>query len=195
MSNQSSQTPNHILQTEDIPDHLREHIPANVNYPPGCRYTLQWLETTDEAAMFLIPNNSDATFRKRVRKRDLPSDVLLHYIYGAAAVKNWGRGMEILQKHANPPRPQVPAPAPAGPSKTIQDRATTIKKCEAAKKRGRAGAGAGVLVESEDQVWDEDDTVLYFWGNTQAAKKRHLKKANKETRRIEQWRGGVSQGV
>ena len=35
----------------------------------------------------------------------------------------------------------------------------------------------GGLVESEGQaVWDEDDVMLFFWGNSQDPKEPHLKK-------------------
>jgi hypothetical protein len=56
-----------------------------------------------------------------------------------------------------------------------------------------AGAGTlGGLVESEGQVmWDEDEVMLFFWGNSQAAKERHLKKVDENTRHMEQWREGV----
>ena len=51
----------------------------------------------------MIPNNSDATFKKATKKAK-PSDLLLHYTYGAAAIRHWGRGTEILTKLATPPR-------------------------------------------------------------------------------------------
>ncbi|KAF8341791.1 hypothetical protein F5887DRAFT_1218252, partial [Amanita rubescens] len=184
-------TPNSILQTEDVPPrHLREHISEKVSYPPRCRYTLQWLVTPNANTMSSIPNNSDATFRKRTPKRDYPSGILLHYIYGAAAIKNWGRGTDVLLKVAKPACPRVPVPTQAGPQRTINDRTTAIRKREAADRR-RAGA----LVESEDQeTWDEYDMMLFLRANTKAAKERRLKKASEDAGRIEQWRGGVSQG-
>lgn len=75
----------------------------------------------------------------------------------------------------------------------IHDRTTVIKEREAARRRG-AGA-RGELVESEDPgTWDEDDVMLFLWGNTTAAKERRLEKANEDGERIEQWRGGVYQG-
>jgi hypothetical protein len=143
--------------------------------------------------MSSIPNNSDATFRKRTPKQDYPSGVLLHYIYGAAAIKNWGRGTDVLRKVAKSARPRVPVPAQAGPQRTISERTHAIRKREAADRR-RARAGGG-LVESEDQeTWDEYDAMLFLRANTKAAKERRLKKASEDAGRIEQWRGGVSQG-
>jgi hypothetical protein len=195
------QTPNRILKTEDIPPrHTRRQISEDVSFPPRSRYTLQWLVDPGDEVTFMIPNNSDAAFRKNTRKPK-PSDLLLHYNYGAAAVKCWGRGLEVLQNCANPPRPPVPVPAPTGPSRTIHDRETVIHKLREARDPGGAGAGSstagagtGGLVESEGQaMWDEDDVILFFWGNSQAAKERHLKKVSENTRRMERWRGGVPQ--
>jgi hypothetical protein len=89
-------------------------LPEDVSYPAQQRYILQWLETPDEFISPIIPNNVDAAFKKRTQAR--PSDLLLHYNYGAAAVKQWGRGTELLHKLTSPPRPSVPAPAPIAPS-------------------------------------------------------------------------------
>lgn len=137
--------------------------------------TLQWLDH-DQTPVRLIPNNIDAAFKKHTRKPK-PSELLLHYNYGAAAIRCWGLGTEALQNRANPPRPSLPIPDPGG-------------------------AGAGLwswswswgLAESEGQpMWDEEDVMSFFWGNSLAAKKRHLKRVAENTRRIEQRRGGVPQ--
>ena len=60
----------------------------------------------------------------------------------------------------------------------MHDRTTAIGKNEPPRTRGvcagkaTARAGAGEMVESEGKVsWDEDDVVLFLWGNTPAAKK------------------------
>jgi hypothetical protein len=47
-----------------------------------------------------------------------------------------------------------------------------------------AGAGIGGLVRSESSraMWDEDEVMLFFWGNSQAAKERHRKKFGENTR-------------
>ncbi|KAF8345096.1 hypothetical protein F5887DRAFT_229408 [Amanita rubescens] len=170
-------TPNRILETEDVPPcHARKHgISEDVSYPTDSRYSVQRLVTPNTNTMALVPNNSDATFKKRTRKQK-PSDLLLHYTYGAAAVQNWGHSADVLQRLANPPRP---VPAPTGPSSTIQNRVATT-----ACKNSGAGTGTG-------QEMDADDMVLFFWGNTRAAKERHHKKINKNSRRIEAWRGSV----
>lgn len=141
-----------------------------------------------------FPNNSDAAFRNRSRAQK-PSPLLLHYNYGAAAIKNWGHGKEVLKKLIpKPSHPEVPVTPPAGPSYIRHDRGITLAKLKAAREPGGVGGGTGGLGESEGQaMWDEDDMMLFLWGNTQAAKDRHLEKASEDTRRIEQWRGDVPQ--
>jgi hypothetical protein len=172
----NSQTPNHILKTKDIPPrHRRKNMREDVSYPTHRRYTLQWLDQ-DKPPMHLIPNNIDAAFKKHTKKPK-PSDLLLHYNYGATAIRCWGLGTEVLQNRANPPRPSLPIPHPTA---------------------GNSTAGAGAVtresVESEGQAtWDEDDVMLFFLRNSSTAKERHFKKVAEDTRRIEQWRGGVPQ--
>jgi hypothetical protein len=96
----------------------------------------------------------------------------LHYNYGAAAIKLWGKETQVLQDNAKYPRPPPPEPAEMGPSKTTHNR----------------------TVDSEGQaLWDEDDVMLFFWGNSKAAKERHCKKLEESTRHMEEWREGVAQ--
>jgi len=120
------------------------------------------------------------------------------YNYSAAAVKCWGHGTEVLPNRANPPCTPVSVPAPTGPSTTIYNRSVAIRKCngllmELVLGIPQLGLIQG-LVESEGQaMWDEDDVMLFFWGNSQAAKERNLKKAEEKTRRMEQSRKGVPQ--
>ena len=188
----NTQTPNKILGTEDVPPRHDRRVPASVQYPADSRYTLQWLIPPSKYVAS-IPNNSDATFKKRTAKPK-PSELLLHYNYGAAAVKQWGQGKEVLLNRAEPPRSVVPVPAPAGSSKTIHDRSIAIQKREAALAAATLKAETQGLVKSEGQeVWDEDDVMLFFWGNSRAAKERYLKKTHENTQRMEQWRAAVPQ--
>jgi hypothetical protein len=178
--------------------HNRPNLDANVTYPTRIRYTLQWLKPLNEVASATIPNNSDAAFRRNTRLAK-PSDILLHYTYGAAAIKCWGKGTGVLQGRENIPRPSESDPAEAGPSRTKHDRTVVRGKFEKARNNGggkgsTAGAGTGGVVESEGQAkWDEDDVMLFLWGNSQAAKERHVKEVAEKSEQIEQWRGGVSQ--
>jgi hypothetical protein len=81
------QTPNHILKIKDIPPSpIRSYISEDVSFLTCAHYTLQWLVDPGEGMTFIIPNNSNAAFKKNTR-RQKPSDVLLHYNYGAAAIR------------------------------------------------------------------------------------------------------------
>lgn len=128
-----------------------------------------------------------------------PSDILLHYNYGAAAVKQWGRGVELLKNCSNPPRPSFSV---MEASKNVHDRTPAVgKRGRPPRTRGvRAGkatarAGSGEMMGSEGQVsWDEDDIMLFLWGNTPAAKERRRRKVQETNQRMEAWRENVPQG-
>jgi hypothetical protein len=195
------QTPNPILNLDDIPERHNRTGPdldTSVTYPTAVRYTLQWLNTEDEALVSSNPNNSDAAFRQNIRLNN-PSDILLHYVYGATAVKCWGKGINVLQDREAIDRPHQPVPAEAGPSKSRNDRTIALRKRHKARKRDGGvsegpAAGAGGVAESGGQEkWDEDDVMLFLWGNSQAAKERHADEVAEESEKIEQWRRGVSQ--
>jgi hypothetical protein len=170
----------------------------------------------------MVPHNSDAAFKKNTHLPK-PSALLLHYNYGAAAIRMWGHGIEVLRDHANPPRPPPPQPVKTGPSKTTHDRMPAIQKLDDARnakgggsrnatagpsritrstqKRdtdgvggGNVVAGSGSEVDLDGQAqWDEDDVMLFLWGNSNASKDRHRKKLEESTRHMEQWREGVAQ--
>jgi hypothetical protein len=59
-----------------------------------------------------------------------PADLLLHYNYGAAAVKQWGKNTRVLTNRPNIPRPSVPVLAPMGARRVKDDH--NIAKKEAA---------------------------------------------------------------
>jgi hypothetical protein len=154
-----------------------------------------------------------------------PSNLLLHYNYGAAAIKMWGHGTEVLRDNAEPPRPPPPKRVKMGPARTAHNRTTAVQKRDAARNAKRGGgrhatagpsrttrsaqkrdtdgvgggnavAGPGIegIVDSEGQArWDEDDVMLFLWGNSNASKDRHRKKLEESTRHMEQWREGVAQ--
>jgi hypothetical protein len=131
----------------------------------------------------------------RIRHPLRSRNLLLHYNYGAAAVKWLEQGVDVLQNRSNPPRSPVPVQAEMGPSRTKHDRATTINDAGGVGVgNAPAGAGAGEMVDSEDQArWDEDDVMLFLWGNSKASKDRYRKKKEESSRRMERWREGTSQ--
>ncbi|KAF7977086.1 hypothetical protein HWV62_4663 [Athelia sp. TMB] len=160
-------TPNEILDTTDVRKrHPRPSMPPTVSFPSGRRYTMQWLAPPDPYLQS-VPNNCDAAFGTAAGK-GMPSDLLLHYNYGAAAVLRWGRGLETLWLCSASRRPTISPPPKTG-----------------------AGAGAGEA-EDADARWDADDVVLFLWGNTKAARQRRAKEEEEDAQRLEQWRAGVS---
>jgi hypothetical protein len=201
------QTPNHLLRRQDIPAHPDRQLREETIYPASARYTLQWLVTPDPMSLPAIPKGADAAF-KRFSGKPKPSAMLLHYNYGAAAVKQWGHNVEVLRKAGKSRQPPKPAPTQSGPSKTIHDRKTAIEKRAKAMLGTGTGTGVGAgtgtgagtgavtgeVAESEVQAtWDEDDVMLFFWGNSKAATQRYQEKVSKKQRHVEDWREGVSQ--
>ncbi|KAF9506089.1 hypothetical protein BS47DRAFT_1399804 [Hydnum rufescens UP504] len=120
--------PNRSLDKTDIPCADRPLKPRpGLAYARDVRYTLQWLGEPDKYMFLITPNNLDATFIQSTKKRK-PSRLLLHYNYGAAAVKRWGHGLEALDSQLNPARPAGPMGAP----RTVRDRGVTIQEHGAA---------------------------------------------------------------
>ena len=82
--------------------------------------------------------------------------------------------------------------ATAGPSRTAR---SAQKRDTDGVGGGNAVAGPGIegIVDSEGQArWDEDDVMLFLWGNSNASKDRHRKKLEESTRHMEEWREGVT---
>ena len=140
----------------------------------------------------------DGTFKKYSQKKKLSDLLLLHYNFGAAAVKQWGHGVVVLENCLNLPHPAMPIPAPMGPSRPLHDRASVIQRPDAAQGADQAGpvnvaAGdqPGEVIE-DHATWDEDDIMLFFWGNSPAAMECHHKKQEERTKYMEQWRSQVA---
>jgi hypothetical protein len=90
-----------------------------------------------------------------------------------------------------------PPTTPAAPSRVPHERSTTVEKLAKARDPDEAGAGSTTaseeIVDSGDQAqWDEDDIMLFFWGNSQVAAERHRKKQEECGRNMEQWREQVA---
>ena len=151
------------------------------------------------STLAVIPDNNDATFAFRTRQSNRPSDLLLHYTYGAAAVKHWGKNSGILTQRPGIPRPAIPAPMQMGPSKLEHDRSNTTRKqvewtsddtgvqLTAETKDNGVGAGVGDARKEHD----EDDVMLFLWGNTKVARQRHAQKEEERRGYLEQWRSGI----
>lgn len=120
----------------------------------------------------------------------LPSELLLCYNYGAAAVRWWGKGTERIEKSGRPniPRPSIPAPAPMGPRRTTHDRSVATGKRDVARGNTLAGGygGQNDAVEGGAQM-DPDDVMMYLWGNNPAARQRRESAQQELSYRIKQW--------
>jgi len=53
------------------------------------------------------------------------------------------------------------------------------------------GAGSAALADSEQLKWDEDDVMLFFWGNSKASVERHAKAEREREQNINEWRKGT----
>jgi hypothetical protein len=135
------------------------------------RYTLQWIVTPkNKFILDRFPNNNDATFMDQQFPK--VADLLLHYNYGTAAVKQWGQNTSVLTNRPGIPRPSVPAPAPTGPTRVRHDRKTAIQKRAAAMSQVGQGAGSerntseGAAVDFEAPAAGMRMTSCYFSGLT-----------------------------
>ena len=92
--------------------------------------------------------------------------------------------IEKRKKAPNPKRGggRNPTAGPSRPTRRAHQRDTN----------GWNAVGGPGIEDSEDQArWDEDDVMLFLWGNSNASKDRHRKKLEESTRHMEQWREAV----
>ena len=160
-----------MLQPEDVkPRSALYQLNPGTEYSDGSRYTLQWIVPSPSPAdnMF-APNNADARFVTGT-SIPKPSDLLLHYNFGAAVVKYWCCNQDILVE-----RPNILRPRPED----------LISK----KRDVHEPGGSGGPVEGGG--WDEDDVMLFFWGNTPQARARRTKEEGEKNTAIDQWRASV----
>ena len=179
----------------DVPNPHKRNFYDGASYPPQSRYTFQWLFTDDPGIHDNFPNNRDAAFVSHHKPK--PSDLLLHYNYGAAAVKKWGRNHAILNSRPGLLRPKPPETVTMAPTESVGNCKLTITKLTAAQDNGvqqQPGEGntnSAAATDSEQPVWDEDDVMLFFWGNSMPSMERHAKKERERTESINKWRAGT----
>jgi len=109
-------------------------------------------------------------------------------------VKHWGKNKSAFTDRANIPRPVVPVEAPSGPPKVPSDRSKTIAKLDKARAdqgNAQGGASGGPVESVEDETYDEDDIMLFFWGNSKAATERHHKKVETRDQHIRNWQKSI----
>ncbi|KAJ7505843.1 hypothetical protein B0H11DRAFT_1904416 [Mycena galericulata] len=182
-------TPNRILTCGDVPtsSNANQTLPDSVEYSTNPRYTLQWLNG-DPYLQSIFTNNKDAAFKKNAGKSTLPSPLLLHYNYGVAALKWWGKGPEYLITARTRPSPQM-----VSPPKSNHDCAATTKTLEEARILGGADAGGSTEIEDIDErrEADAERLVLKFYTNTPAARRRRAQETAEKQDRMTQWRSDV----
>ena len=160
-------------------------------HPQDSRYTAQWLVLPGRDTRH-ISHNCDAAFAKNSKAKK-PSALLLHYNYGAAAVKLWGHKTHILNNLSKKNRPEKPMPAPSGPPKKVHNRTVMLKKRRAALAASLKAAKKSSKSKGKSKAdWDEDEVMLFLWGNSKAASNRHLKKSEEKRDGFEKWRRGVA---
>jgi hypothetical protein len=167
---------------DDVPQAATRNLQGDVAYPSAERYTLQWLWQLDLSVMTFIPQNNDVAFKKGNMK-STPSELLLHYHYGVAALTQWGVGIQALSEMVRPniPRPTISsAPAEMRPVCALHDQA------------GSSAADAETLEDEEDTPIGADEVLLFFWGNTKVAIERRRQATDDQARRMEQWNSGGS---
>ncbi|KAJ6590289.1 hypothetical protein B0H10DRAFT_2233665 [Mycena sp. CBHHK59/15] len=98
--------------------------------------------------------------------------MLLHYNYGAAAVKWWGHSANShlgISNRPTMPRASVPVPAATGPIRTKRTPAqldASIQK-RATGNMGESGSGhRDREAAQEGEVMDPDEIVMFFWSRT-----------------------------
>ena len=90
-------------------------------------------------------------------------------------------------RHAKDSRPPKPDSIPFGPPTQIHDRVLVIEeRRKAAEEAKTAGASKGT---ARTAAWDEDDVMLFFWGNLRVATERHHKMREAERENLEQRQG------
>jgi hypothetical protein len=173
-------------------------ICAGTGYPEGDRFTLQLIEIMEAASRQAVERGCgvgrDAAFSTSTDTAK-PSGLLLHYNYGAVAVKWWGHHTDILrsQKPPHPPPPPPPrrrsrsphrhSPA-AGPSTLpshsrpcptkVNNRLDAIRKLHGEEHSTDEPPPTNERVDESNawESWDEDDWVLFCRLNTKAVHER-----------------------
>ena len=147
---------------------------------------MQWLTPPSAMMQQLLPDNADATFGSRIRAC-LPSDLLLHYNYGAAAVKLWGHGADMIEDLAK--RPPKPDPIPSGPSKEVHNRksgrprSVSVRKPRLLLRRPRNGKPLQVKDRSATQYGTKMISCSFF-GEIQGSQQTVTLKSVKQKRRV-----------
>jgi hypothetical protein len=206
-----------VLDTEDIQTNNNRLISPGTGYPEGERFTLQLIEILEASIRPAVEQwclvGRDAVFASD-NQAAKPSGLLLHYNYGAAAVKWWGHHTDILRSR-DPPHPSPPPPSPRprrrrrpnppptptpGPSTDIppylRPPATNVYDRRISRRKRHPGE---IIDEVSDvnktkvwESWDENDWMMFCRLNTKAARERRQVAEEESSSNVRAWAQEVS---
>jgi len=179
------------------------YLPLTHSFPTNSRYSLPWIVYPPPGIGRLYSNNLDAAFLDQNLPK--PADLLLHYNYGVAVVKWWGKNSARLEERLELPRSGCAIAAPMPTTTTTNDRIGPIQKQDVASGKtqgqtpGKCGQSIHRTAAADDpevqEVWDEDDVILFLWGNTKAAQERFVRKEQDRRAFMEEWRDTVAESA
>jgi len=158
-----------------------------------------------------LTNNLDAAFATSCSPKDLPSPLLLHYVYGATVLKLWGKNKEIISMRDNIPRPS-PLPNPRmGHDRKRSDHNRSRRRSSRAKEKdeddqslrrdGDNKSGSEDLYESGFNRFQGDflrtpqgaeDLVAWYWLHSPEAIQKMRDEEREAKSAIETWRSNVA---
>ncbi|KAJ7724746.1 hypothetical protein DFH07DRAFT_783217 [Mycena maculata] len=162
-------TPNIVLGMDDIPARHDRDLRNNIEYPDRERYTLQWLESSEELRDRL-PNNYDATSK--------------HY---CEVVGTCGGAPGDIK---SPQYPSSHCPHSSCNGAHLSERRAQLGDS----KRGSARSEDSLVDnagEPTEQPVDADQVIMLFWPNTPAACERCGRVTEECASRMESWRRSV----
>ncbi|GJJ06159.1 hypothetical protein Clacol_000348 [Clathrus columnatus] len=198
-------TPNLVLNMEDVSPRCTRLLTPDplTEYPSNTRYTFQYLSNQEhQASLQAIPDNNDAMFATTPASLTLPrpSALLLNYNFGVAAVENWGHNKSLLYNCLGVQRPERGAVA-MGPSrvpgkegrKSLAEKRKREDDEQKQDKAGRSSTSQNTRTQQDDEggEYDAEDIVLFFWGNSKAARERHQRKEENLRDSVEEWKSSV----
>lgn len=130
----------------------------------------------------ILPQNSDAVF-KAGRECDYPSELLLDYVYGCSAVKNWGVDTGEMLSFKN--RPGLQQPASMAEKIEAGHEAKKVTPDDRYMRRLARSSGPDFV-----EPW-EDTFVLNNWMQSPEAVARRAQVKSSFDTSIANWREGV----
>jgi hypothetical protein len=142
----------------------------DTEYPANERYSAQWVMTNWDADAQLEHSelaNTDMAFAAsyQANHHSLPSPLLLHYRYGVAALRSWGRELSILENHPYA-RPSPPPKADPNLYPPVKARTDADRKALSSKPGGSSGVHGVTLALSQSTSADSIGPSIPFRQST-----------------------------